>query len=203
MTDTLTSAPLLERVRRLHTHERNGYGPGDCHCDECCDTVDALREADALAADLAAAREQAELDRAEILRQQELWAEQKRVISRLASERGEAQRELAAARDENQRLREALRQEKRLRVEFGELLTETQKDAACHRAVLEPASRPEGREGMVTVYDHEDRYLGCMGIETWRAALAAPAAEYEVVDAPDGQPVISQKRPVPAAEEPK
>lgn len=34
-------------------------------------------------------------------------------------------------------------------------------------------SRPEGREGVVTVYDHDDRYLGCMGIETWHDALAA------------------------------
>jgi hypothetical protein len=31
----------------------------------------------------------------------------------------------------------------------------------------------EGREGMVTVYDHEGRYVGCMGIETWQDALAS------------------------------
>lgn len=33
--------------------------------------------------------------------------------------------------------------------------------------------RVESREGMVTVYDYEGRYVGCMGVETWRAALDA------------------------------
>ena len=33
-------------------------------------------------------------------------------------------------------------------------------------------AQPEGREGMVTVYDSGNRYLGCMGIETWRSLLA-------------------------------
>lgn len=31
------------------------------------------------------------------------------------------------------------------------------------------------REGMVTVYDHEGRYLGCIGIATWQELLAARA----------------------------
>jgi hypothetical protein len=42
------------------------------------------------------------------------------------------------------------------------------------RVALAAPDTPEGREGIVTVYDHEGRYLGCMGIETWRAALATP-----------------------------
>jgi hypothetical protein len=29
----------------------------------------------------------------------------------------------------------------------------------------------DGREGMVTVYDHEGRYLGCMGAHLWQALL--------------------------------
>lgn len=34
----------------------------------------------------------------------------------------------------------------------------------------------ESREGMVTVYDHEGRYLGCMGRESWNVLLAEEAA---------------------------
>lgn len=37
----------------------------------------------------------------------------------------------------------------------------------------ETRARPEGREGIVAVYDSvTGEYLGCMGIETWRAALS-------------------------------
>ena len=36
----------------------------------------------------------------------------------------------------------------------------------------EPAERL-GREGMVTVWDEHGRIVGCMGIELWRALLAA------------------------------
>lgn len=43
--------------------------------------------------------------------------------------------------------------------------------AAEVRRCVEQAAIEQGREGMVTVYDHEGRYLGCMGIETWRNAL--------------------------------
>lgn len=43
----MSEQSLMERVRRLHVHKRNGYGPGDCHCEECQDTMDALRVADA------------------------------------------------------------------------------------------------------------------------------------------------------------
>lgn len=28
-----------------------------------------------------------------------------------------------------------------------------------------------GREGMVTVFDSEGRYVGCMGVETWQTLL--------------------------------
>lgn len=35
---------LADRVRALHVNERNGYGPGDCHCDDCCDTMVTLSE---------------------------------------------------------------------------------------------------------------------------------------------------------------
>lgn len=31
--------------------------------------------------------------------------------------------------------------------------------------------KTHSREGMVTVWDHEGGYLGCMGINTWRALL--------------------------------
>jgi hypothetical protein len=34
----------------------------------------------------------------------------------------------------------------------------------------EPADRL-GRESMVTVWDHEGRYVGCMGVELWRDLL--------------------------------
>jgi hypothetical protein len=46
-----------------------------------------------------------------------------------------------------------------------------------------------GREGMVTVYDHEGEYVGCMGVESWEAQLrsgqsfAVLAAELERVTA--------------------
>lgn len=36
--------------------------------------------------------------------------------------------------------------------------------------------RPEGREGMVMVYDSDDRYVGCMGIETWKRLEREEAA---------------------------
>lgn len=35
---------------------------------------------------------------------------------------------------------------------------------------LKPA-KDAGREGMVTVWDHNGLYLGCMGTETWEASL--------------------------------
>lgn len=37
---------LAQRVRGLHINERNGYGPGDCHCDECVYLMDELSELD-------------------------------------------------------------------------------------------------------------------------------------------------------------
>jgi hypothetical protein len=36
-------------------------------------------------------------------------------------------------------------------------------------------SSPDGREGMVTVYDVTGKYVGCMGIEAWADALAREA----------------------------
>lgn len=52
---------LKSRVRALHVNERNGYGPGDCHCEECCETMDAVgqaaREVEASQAMLEAARQ--------------------------------------------------------------------------------------------------------------------------------------------------
>jgi hypothetical protein len=47
-----------------------------------------------------------------------------------------------------------------------------------------PTSMPEmhsvaaehiGREGIVTVWDHQGRYLGCMGVETWIRMLTPDA----------------------------
>jgi hypothetical protein len=35
---------------------------------------------------------------------------------------------------------------------------------------------PLGREGMVTVYDSEGEYVGCMGVELWAALLNANEA---------------------------
>jgi hypothetical protein len=32
-----------------------------------------------------------------------------------------------------------------------------------------------GREGMVTVWDDEGRYVGCMGVELWRHLLTTGA----------------------------
>lgn len=37
-----------------------------------------------------------------------------------------------------------------------------------------PAERV-GREGMVTVWDHHGRYLGCMGVEAWERLLREAA----------------------------
>lgn len=34
---------LVQRIRALHVHEANGYGPGDCHCEECQDTMDLVK----------------------------------------------------------------------------------------------------------------------------------------------------------------
>ena len=38
------------------------------------------------------------------------------------------------------------------------------------RVSREAEQRPESREGMVTVYDHDGKYVGCMGSETWQEA---------------------------------
>ena len=35
----------------------------------------------------------------------------------------------------------------------------------------------EGREGLVMVYSHEHRYLGCMGVETWASLLTDGRAD--------------------------
>lgn len=41
----------------------------------------------------------------------------------------------------------------------------------------EAANRPvEPREGMVTVYDSDGKYVGCMGAETWQQLLDSEAA---------------------------
>ena len=57
-----------------------------------------------------------------------------------------------------------------------------------------PTSRPDlrssaaegiGREGMVTVWDDQGRYVGCMGIETWIAFLAARNSAIEPKPRPD------------------
>ena len=47
------------------------------------------------------------------------------------------------------------------------------------RAQAEAGPLAEGREGMVTVYDHDGRYVGCIGRETWRWLIDHPE-----VDAP-------------------
>lgn len=39
---------LTDRVRALHIHEENGYGPGDCHCEACVETMDILKSLDGL-----------------------------------------------------------------------------------------------------------------------------------------------------------
>lgn len=43
--------------------------------------------------------------------------------------------------------------------------------AVAGEVIARLRNRPEGREGVVTVYDHENRYLGCMGVEVWERAL--------------------------------
>jgi hypothetical protein len=60
-----------------------------------------------------------------------------------------------------------------LEVERDGLLVATERDRLA-----------EGREGMVTVYDHEDNYLGCMGINLWRALLDARAASVDEGETP-------------------
>lgn len=37
------------------------------------------------------------------------------------------------------------------------------------------AARGIGREGVVTVWDHDGCYLGCMGVETWERLLREAA----------------------------
>jgi hypothetical protein len=41
--------------------------------------------------------------------------------------------------------------------------------------VWSSAAEGLGREGMVTVWDHEGRYLGCMGVEAWERLLREAA----------------------------
>lgn len=43
-TEPLNMRMLVDDVRRLHVNGANGYGPGDCHCEECQDTMDRLRK---------------------------------------------------------------------------------------------------------------------------------------------------------------
>lgn len=50
-------------------------------------------------------------------------------------------------------------------------------DADLRRLASDAEQEPEGREGIVTVYDHHNRYLGCMGIERWRELLALDAEQ--------------------------
>lgn len=41
---------------------------------------------------------------------------------------------------------------------------------------------PEGREGMVMVYDDRGQYLGCMGVATWRVLVTHPAVDAFVLE---------------------
>lgn len=64
--------------------------------------------------------------------------------------------------------------------EATRLYTErNQAHARARAAEAEAAALAEGREGMVTAYDHEGRYVGCIGSETWRWLIDHPE-----VDAP-------------------
>jgi len=48
-------------------------------------------------------------------------------------------------------------------------------DAALDELVaLAGRAAPEGREGIVTAYDHKGQYVGCIGSETWALLLARP-----------------------------
>lgn len=48
------------------------------------------------------------------------------------------------------------------------------------------SSTVEPREGMVTVYDSDGQYLGCMGIETWNGLLEERSAPPEGHIIPEG-----------------
>src|ERR1700752_706730 len=61
---------------------------------------------------------------------------------------------------ENQRLREELR-----------LREESEIPVRHNAASADPVFGGVGREGMVTVWDAEGRYVGCMGVNLWRDLL--------------------------------
>lgn len=44
----MSELDFVKRVKALHVNEANGYGPGDCHCDECVETMDILSTLDGL-----------------------------------------------------------------------------------------------------------------------------------------------------------
>jgi hypothetical protein len=49
------------------------------------------------------------------------------------------------------------------------------------RELLPPV---EAREGLATVYDHEGRYVGCIGIDTWWRLVAEEADRVAAEAAP-------------------
>lgn len=47
--------------------------------------------------------------------------------------------------------------------------------SSAHPAVRSEAAERLGREGFVTVWDEQGRYVGCMGVELWRYLLTVEA----------------------------
>lgn len=84
---------------------------------------------------------------------------------------------LAAVRDERDCYRQALEE------------IAAYEDDCIHRhqarAVLGISDRGmelvEGREGMLTVYDHRGRYRGCIGAASWDVLLAEGDAHFEAL----------------------
>lgn len=63
-----------------------------------------------------------------------------------------------------------------------------ERDAEVSHMTNDTTPLSEGREGMVTVWDKEGRYLGCMGVPTWGWLLRQPAEAHV--------PVVSGEEPI-------
>ena len=80
------------------------------------------------------------------------------------------------------RLRSLLLRAEEIEREIVALVESDERSAVVLKAHIRDAltpeetkERPEGREGMVTVYDDQDNYVGCMGSETWERLLVEEA----------------------------
>jgi hypothetical protein len=61
------------------------------------------------------------------------------------------------------------------------MTTETQEErkiASLHPELWSAAANGIGREGMLTVWDDQGGYVGCLGIETWEALVDVKPQEF-------------------------